>query len=139
MADAKIRARIVQRLSRPSMSCVTSRARVTGWGGAKAVFGTNASAFACPRAEGPPIVWDQAASVMSQGDVLRAAREGRPLPEGVGVDADGRPTTDASRVLDGGALVAFGGVKGAAILAGVLLMNYLAPVALLIGATRATA
>ena len=98
-----------------AMSCVTSRARVTGWGGAKAVFGTNASAFACPRAEGPPIVWDQAASVMSQGDVLRAAREGRPLHEGVGVDADGRPTTDASRVLDGGALVAFGGVKGASI------------------------
>jgi len=74
-----------------AMSCVTSRARVTGWGGAKAVFGTNASAFACPRANGLPIVWDQAASVMSQGDVLRAARERRPLPEGVGVDADGQP------------------------------------------------
>ncbi|MFO0480862.1 MAG: Ldh family oxidoreductase [bacterium] len=98
-----------------AMSCVTSRARVTGWGGAKAVFGTTASAFACPRANGLPIVWDQAASVMSQGDVLRAARERRPLPEGVGVDADGQPTTDASRVLDGGALVAFGGVKGASI------------------------
>jgi len=98
-----------------ALTCVTSRARVVGWGGAKPVFGTNASAFACPRARGLPIVWDQAASVMSQGDVLRAAREGRALPEGVGVDAEGRPTTDPARVLDGGALVAFGGVKGASI------------------------
>jgi delta1-piperideine-2-carboxylate reductase len=98
-----------------AISCVTSRARVIGWGGTKAVFGTNASAFACPRADGPPIVWDQSASVMSQGDVLRAARQGLPLPEGVGVDIDGVPTTDAARVLDGGALVAFGGVKGASI------------------------
>ena len=98
-----------------AMACVTSRARVTGWGGGKPVFGTNASAFACPRAAGPPIVWDQAASVMSQGEILRAAREGRALPEGVGVDAQGLPTTDAKAVLEGGALMPFGGVKGASI------------------------
>ncbi len=98
-----------------AMSCVTSRARVVGWGGGKPVFGTNASAFACPRAKGLPIVWDQAASVMSQGEILRAAREGRPLPEGAGVDAQGRPTTDANAVLDGGAYAAFGGPKGASI------------------------
>jgi delta1-piperideine-2-carboxylate reductase len=98
-----------------AMACVTSRARVTGWGGAKPVFGTNASAFACPRSNGPPIVWDQAASVMSQGDLLRAAREGRAIPEGVGVDAQGRATTDARAILEGGALVPFGGVKGASI------------------------
>ncbi|MFN7751980.1 MAG: Ldh family oxidoreductase [Pseudomonadota bacterium] len=98
-----------------ALTCVTSRARVTGWGGTKPVFGTNASAFACPRADGPPVIWDQAASVMSQGDVLCAAREGRALPEGVGVDAEGMPTTDPTRVLEGGALVAFGGVKGASI------------------------
>lgn len=98
-----------------AMACVTSRARVTGWGGGKPVFGTNASAFACPRAEGPPIVWDQAASVMSQGEILVAAREGRGLPEGVGVDSRGNPTTDPKAVLEGGALTPFGGVKGASI------------------------
>ena len=98
-----------------AMACVTSRARVTGWGGGKPVFGTNASAFACPRADGPPVVWDQSASVMSQGEILVAAREGRRLPEGVGVDAAGRPTTDPHAVLEGGALVPFGGVKGASI------------------------
>jgi delta1-piperideine-2-carboxylate reductase len=98
-----------------AMACVTSRARVTGWGGGKPVFGTNASAFACPRADRPPIVWDQAASVMSQGEILVAARAGRRLPEGVGVDAQGQPTTDPKAVLEGGALVPFGGVKGASI------------------------
>lgn len=98
-----------------AMACVNSRARVTGWGGGKPVFGTNASAFACPRADGPPIVWDQAASVMSQGEILVAARAGRGLPEGAGVDAQGRPTTDPKAVLEGGALLPFGGVKGASI------------------------
>ena len=98
-----------------AMACVTSRARVTGWSGGKPVFGTNASAFACPRAGGPPIVWDQAASVMSQGEILRAMREGRSLPEGVGVDAQGKPTIDPKAVLEGGALIPFGGVKGASI------------------------
>jgi delta1-piperideine-2-carboxylate reductase len=98
-----------------AMACVTSRARVVGWGGGKPVFGTNASAFAAPRANGEPIVWDQAASVMSQGEILRAAREGRVLPEGVGVDARGQPTTDPKAVLEGGALAPFGGVKGASI------------------------
>ena len=98
-----------------AMACVTSKARVTGWGGGKPVFGTNASAFACPRAKGPPIVWDQAASLMSQGELLRYAREGMSIPEGVGVDAQGRPTTDPKAILEGGALKPFGGVKGASI------------------------
>jgi delta1-piperideine-2-carboxylate reductase len=98
-----------------ALSCVTSRARVTGWGGGKPVFGTNASAFACPRADDSPIVWDQSASVMSQGEILLAAREGRRLPAGVGVDAQGNPTDDPAAVLEGGALLPFGGVKGASI------------------------
>lgn len=98
-----------------AFSCVTSRARVTAWNGGRPVFGTNASAFACPRAGALPIVWDQAASVMSQGDILLAAREGKKLPAGVGVDAQGLPTDDPDAVLKGGALQPFGGRKGASI------------------------
>lgn len=98
-----------------ALSCVTSRARMAGWGGGRAVFGTNASAFACPRTGADPVVWDQSTSVMSQGDVLIAARDGRRLPEGVGVDSVGRSTTDPHAVLDGGALLPFGGHKGASI------------------------
>lgn len=98
-----------------AFSCVTSRARVTAWDGGRPVFGTNASAFACPRARGMPIVWDQAASVISQGDVLLASRERRKLPPGVGVDTQGLPTDDPDAVLKGGALQPFGGKKGSSI------------------------
>jgi len=99
-----------------ALSCVNSRARMAAWGGGKPVFGTNACAFACPRGPGhPPVVWDQSTSVMSQGDVVLAAQEGRALPGGVGVDALGRATTDPRAILDGGALAPYGGAKGASI------------------------
>jgi delta1-piperideine-2-carboxylate reductase len=99
-----------------ALSCVNSRARMAAWGGGKPVFGTNACAFACPREPGqPPVVWDQSTSVMSQGDVVLAAQEGRILPSGVGVDALGRATTDPKAILDGGALAPYGGAKGASI------------------------
>jgi len=45
--------------------------------------------------------------------------ESRPLPEGFGVDRHGQPTTDPRAVLDGGALLPFGGLhssyKGSAL------------------------
>ena len=43
----------------------------------------------------------------------RATR--RTLPEGVGLDADGRPTTDPRAVLDGGSILPFAGHKGSSI------------------------
>jgi len=98
-----------------ALTCVNSKKRMAAWGGTKPVTGTNALAFACPRADHPPMIWDQSSSVMSQGDVLLAANEGREVPPGVGCDADGAPTTSPSRILDGGALLPFGGHKGASI------------------------
>ncbi len=98
-----------------AFSCVTSRARLTAWSGGGPVFGTNASAFACPRSAGDPIVWDQATSIMSQGDLLLAAKEGRKIPLDVGVDSHGEPTDDPDAILKGGALHPFGGRKGASI------------------------
>ncbi len=44
-----------------------------------------------------------------------AAREGRRLPAGVGLDAQGAATTDPQAIIDGGVLVPFGGYKGSAI------------------------
>jgi len=41
-----------------------------------------------------------------------AAKEGRPIPEGWALDAEGNPTTDAKAAL-GGAMLAMGGSKGA--------------------------
>ena len=41
----------------------------------------------------------------------RAAKEGRPIPEGWAVDENGQPTTDPVAALKG-ALLPFGGLKG---------------------------
>ena len=47
--------------------------RMVVWDGKRKVLGTSPMGFACPRAGKPPLVWDQASSVMAQGDVLLAA------------------------------------------------------------------
>src|SRR3569833_4718860 len=90
-------------------------ANVVPHGGRKKLYGTNLMGFAVPRDSGDPIVFDQASSGWSNGDVQIARREGRELPEGIGVDRDGNPTTDPNAVLDGGALLPFGGHKGSSI------------------------
>jgi delta1-piperideine-2-carboxylate reductase len=94
---------------------VNSRSHIVPSGGVTKLFGTNPMAFACPRLGAPPLMWDQASSVMSRGDVLFAARNGRQLPPGAGLDAAGTPTTDPVAVLEGGALLPFGGHKGSLI------------------------
>lgn len=98
-----------------AISVVNSMACVVPYGGTKPVYGTNPLAFAAPRAGGDPVVFDQASSAMANGDVQIAAREGRELPPGCGVDAQGNPTTDPNAVLNGGALLPFGGHKGSSI------------------------
>jgi delta1-piperideine-2-carboxylate reductase len=98
-----------------ALTVINTRSHIVVFGGHRKILGTNPMAFACPRADGPPLVWDQAASVRSQGEVLRARRAGRSMPPGVGVDAAGQPTEDPAAILDGGALLPFGGHKGAGI------------------------
>lgn len=95
-----------------AFSAVNSMACVVPHGGRKAVFGTNPIAFASPRAGAAPFVFDQASSAIAHGDVQIAARAGHDLKPGCGVDRDGRPTTDPKAILDGGALLPFGGHKG---------------------------
>ncbi|MFC3442363.1 Ldh family oxidoreductase [Sphingobium rhizovicinum] len=98
-----------------AIAMVDSMAVVVPPGARRPVYGTNPLAFAAPREGGRIMVFDQAVSLLAHGDVQIAAREGHVLPEGAGVDAAGQPTRDAQAVLDGGALLPFGGHKGAAI------------------------
>lgn len=98
-----------------ALTAVSSRSRMAVWGGTRKALGTNAMAFACPRPGRPPLVWDQASSVMAQGEVLLAAQRGEALPDGVGLDAAGARTSDPHALLDGGSLLPFAGHKGAAI------------------------
>ena len=98
-----------------ALAMVNSMASVVPHGGHRKLYGTNPMGFAAPRARGEPLVFDQASSGWSNGDVQIARREGRMLPEGIGVDRDGKPTTDPEAVLEGGALLPFGGHKGSSI------------------------
>ncbi|MFS2156095.1 Ldh family oxidoreductase [Pseudomonas sp. Pseusp122] len=98
-----------------ALSVVNSMTCVVPHGAQKPLFGTNPIAFAAPRAGGEPIVFDLATSAIANGDVQIAARAGRMLPAGMGVDRDGQPTEDPKAILDGGALLPFGGYKGSAL------------------------
>lgn len=83
-------------------------------GARKPFFGTNPMAFGWPRADGATMIFDQASAAMARGEITIAARDGHELPQGVGVDADGNPTTDPAAILKG-AQLPFGGYKGSAI------------------------
>jgi delta1-piperideine-2-carboxylate reductase len=98
-----------------ALSCVNAVARVVPHGGRKPVFGTNPMAFAVPRAGQLPLVFDQASSAIANGDIKLAAQEQRSIDRGAGVDRDGEPTTDPAAIIDGGALLPFGGHKGSSI------------------------
>ncbi len=97
-----------------ALACTSYKPAVIPAGGKSALYGTNPIAFGWPRKSGAPVVFDQATSVVARGEVMLAAREGRQLPEGVGVDADGNPTTDPNAILEG-SLLAFGGHKGSSL------------------------
>ena len=93
---------------------VAAMAYVAPAGGAKPLYGTNPMSFAWPREGGPPLVFDQASSASARGEIMIHERDGKPLPEGWGIDADGNPTTDPAAAL-AGAQLPFGGYKGASI------------------------
>jgi LDH2 family malate/lactate/ureidoglycolate dehydrogenase len=79
-------------------------------GGIKPVLGTNPIAFALPGENGP-LVLDMGTSAFMATELQLRVRLRQPLPEGVGLDRDGRPTRDPAAVRDG-ALLPFGGHKG---------------------------
>ena len=64
-------------------------------GGTKKYFGTNPISIAVPRRSGEAICLDMATSQVAWNKVKNARLEGKPLPEGIAVDQQGRPTIDA--------------------------------------------
>jgi LDH2 family malate/lactate/ureidoglycolate dehydrogenase len=71
-------------------------------------LGTNPIAFGLPSARGP-VVFDMGTSAFMATELKLRERLRQPLPEGVAIDAAGRPTRDPSAV---GALLTWGGYKG---------------------------
>ncbi len=95
-----------------AFACTANYPYLAPAGGTRPIFGTNPLAFALPG--DPPVAIDMASSTMARGDVMLAAREGRPVADGVGLGPDGLPTSDPAAILKG-AQLPFGGHKGSAI------------------------
>ena len=73
-------------------------------------LGTSPLAIGIPGPDdGDPLVLDMATSLTAMGNIRQAAAQGRPIPEGAAIDADGQVTTDASKVAT---LLPLGGPKG---------------------------
>jgi len=79
------------------------------YGGTESVLGTNPIAIGLPT--DPAFNLDMSTSGIARGTVLHYQETGQELPEGVALDADGRPTTDPEAALDG-TILPFGGAKG---------------------------
>ena len=98
-----------------AIALTPSHAWVAPAGGSRPALGTNPLAFAWPRAGHPPYVFDFATSAAARGEIELHRRNGQPIPLGWGVDASGEPTTDPTAVVQGGAMLTFGGHKGSAL------------------------
>ncbi|MDQ7841375.1 MAG: Ldh family oxidoreductase [bacterium] len=94
------------------IAVTNSDALVTAPGFRGRLVGNNPVALAAPAGDGPPLVLDIASSVASMAKIRRAQAAGECIPAGWGVDASGHPTDDPGAVIDGGALLPFGGHKG---------------------------
>lgn len=92
-----------------------SRPWVVPHGGERSVFGTNPMAFACPRPNAPPIVWDQAVSMTAISDVRLAEKEGKVFSQAVGLNTNGMPSCEPSELIEAERLYTYGEHKGTAI------------------------
>ncbi len=73
-------------------------------GGRHAVLGTNPVAAIFPRRAQDPLMIDLSLSEVARGKLMVAAQEGKPIPEGWALDAQGRPTRDPRAGLEGSML-----------------------------------
>lgn len=105
-----------------ALAATNGPALMTAGQSSEAVYGTNPIAFAAPVDNRAPLVIDQASSATAFVNIRQAAERGETIPEGWAIDGQGRKTTDAREAIKG-ALLAFGGARGANI---VLMVEILA-------------
>ncbi len=86
-----------------------SPAAMPAAGGKHAIFGTNPVAAVFPRRQVPgaaagacdPLMIDLSLSEVARGKLMVAAKEGRTIPQGWALDAQGNPTTDPKEGMTG--------------------------------------
>ena len=98
-----------------AFACTSYKPAVAPAGAIKPLFGTNPISFAWPRPGQTPVVFDMATASMAMGEVQVAKREGHKVPIGIGLNKEGKETTDPGEIADGGVLLPFGGYKGSGI------------------------
>ena len=81
-----------------------SPAAMPAAGGKHPIFGTNPVAAVFPRRGATPLMIDLSLSEVARGKLMVAAKEGRAIPAGWAVDAQGQPTTDPKAGLAGSML-----------------------------------
>jgi len=84
---------------------------VAPFGSLKSLFGTNPICFGAPTGTKIPFILDTSISMINRGKIRVAAKNNQKIPEGVALDKDGKPTTDAKKALNGVQLP-IGGFRG---------------------------
>ena len=92
------------------ISMTTTRPLVAPTWGIERVVGTNPIAIGIPVKDMPPFLLDMATSVVSTGKFELYRRKNKRIPEGWGIDGEGRITTDPDKVLREGAELPLGGL-----------------------------
>lgn len=87
---------------------------VAPWGGLEGRLSTNPISFGVPSNGEPPIVADFSTAEASEGAIRLHRNQGKPMPDGWVIDAQGRATTDANDFYGPprGAILPFGGSRG---------------------------
>lgn len=94
-----------------SLIFTNSSPAIAMWGGRTSFLGASPIAAGIPGGKHPPYVMDMAMTVIARGKIRLAAMKGDQIPEGLALDLEGNPTTDAAKAFEGVCLP-FGGVKG---------------------------
>lgn len=97
-----------------ALVCSNSPGTMVPIDGNQGVLGNSPWSMAIPggNRHPDPIMFDMACSEVSRGKCETALRNGERVPPNWGVDRHGEPTTDPARILKGGFLLPFGGIKG---------------------------
>ncbi|GAB2663114.1 Ldh family oxidoreductase [Kribbella swartbergensis] len=91
--------------------CTNASPAMAPWGGRHKSIGTNPWSIAAPAGRHGTVVMDLANTAVARGKVYLAAERGTEIPEGWAADADGNPTTDPRRAIEG-LILPMAGPKG---------------------------